>query len=99
MHVFAKVVTKNHAKNALFPTGGDRAFWGFVSSAFEAVLQGNSPVEDQMIGSCIPIVQAEIALPHELEAIGGLAVLGMGISVRHSSTLQPVRTWRLSGLR
>ena len=41
----------------------------------EAVLEGDGAVEDQMAGGGVAVIETEIALAHELEALGVLAVL------------------------
>ncbi len=42
----------------------------------KAVLEGDGAVEDQMAGGGVAVIQAEVALAHELEAGGILASLG-----------------------
>ena len=42
----------------------------------EAVLQRDRAVEDKMLRSRVAVVEAEVALTHELEALGVLALFG-----------------------
>ena len=61
----------------------------------EAVLQRHSPVEDQVTGGRVPVVQAEVALPHELEALGIFAALrhgDLGQALFHLAALEDLET-------
>ena len=45
---------------------------------FEAVLEGDGAVEDQMAGLSVAVIKAEVALTHELQAGGVLTLFGHG---------------------
>lgn len=45
---------------------------------FEAVLEGDGAVEDQMAGLCVAVIKAEVALTHELQTSGVLTLFGHG---------------------